>query len=65
MLPVTLYLAEEKDEKYGTRHQEAVRIFNGLLAQENLADPIRHVQEILQKCFDIQDLQSEVHVMVV
>ena len=51
---------EDKDEQYGTRHQEAVKIFNALLSQENLADPIKQVQSVLQKCFDIQDLQSEV-----
>ena len=60
--PISLhsYSAEEKEEQYGTRHQEAVKIFNALLSQENLADPIKQVQSVLQKCFDIQDLQSEV-----
>lgn len=52
--------AEDKEELYGTRHQEAVKIFNALLSQENLADPIKQVQSVIQKCFDIQDLQSEV-----
>lgn len=51
---------EEKEELYGTRHQEAVKIFNALLSQENLADPIKQVQSVIQKCFDVQDLQSEV-----
>ena len=45
---------------YGTRHQEAVKIFNALLSQESLADPIKQVQEVVQKCFDMEDLQSEV-----
>ena len=51
---------EEKMNIYGTRYQEAVKIFNALLAQESLADPIKQVQEVMQKCFDIEDLQSEV-----
>ena len=38
-----------------------MKIFNALLAQESLADPIRQVQDVVQKCFDIEDLQSEVH----
>ena len=59
-----MYLAEEKDALYGTRHQEAVKIFNALLAQESLADPIKQVQDILQKCFDIEDLQSEVTIVL-
>lgn len=50
----------EKDNLYGSRHQEAVKIFNALLSQETLADPIKLVQNILQTCFDIIDLQSEV-----
>ena len=37
-----------------------MKIFNSLLNQDSLADPIKQVQEILQKCFDMQDLQSEV-----
>lgn len=37
-----------------------MKIFNALLSQENLADPIKQVQSVIQKCFDIQDLQSEV-----
>ncbi len=53
---------EEKDELYGTRHQEAVKIFNALLSQDSLADPIKQVQEVIQKCFDMPDLQSEVSV---
>ena len=52
--------SEEKAEEYGTRHQEAVKVFNSLLAQDSLADPIKLVQEVLEKCFDMQDLQSEV-----
>lgn len=52
--------AEEKDAAYGTRYQEAVKIFNSLLSLESLADPIKEVQDILQKCFDIEDLQAEV-----
>ena len=52
--------AEEKAMVYGTRHQEAVKIFNALLSQESLADPIKQVQEVVQKCFDMEDLQSEV-----
>ena len=52
--------AGEKEELYSTRHGEAVKIFNSLLNQDSLADPIKQVQEILQKCFDMQDLQSEV-----
>lgn len=61
-LPLSLisHTVDEKEELYGTRHQEAVKIFNALLSQENLADPIKQVQSVLQKCFDIQDLQSEV-----
>ena len=50
----------EKDSLYGSRHQEAVKIFNALLSQEIREDPIRLVQNILQTCFDIVDLQSEV-----
>ena len=46
---------------YGTRYQEAVKIFNSLLSLESLADPIKEVRDILQKCSDIQDLQSEVN----
>ena len=57
-----LLLADDKEAVYGTRHQEAVKIFNALLAQESLADPIRQVQDVVQKCFDIEDLQSEVHI---
>ena len=53
-------LVEEKDLEYGSRHQEAVKIFNALLSQETLADPIKLVQSILQTCFDIEDLQTEV-----
>jgi myosin X len=53
-------LAPEKEELYSTRHGEAVKIFNSLLSQDSLADPIKQVQEILQKCFDMEDLQSEV-----
>ena len=56
----SIFTTEEKEELYGTRHQEAVKIFNALLSQENLADPIKQVQSVIQKCFDIQDLQSEV-----
>ncbi len=56
----TYVFAEEKADLYATRHQEAVKIFNALLAQESLADPIKHVQEVVQKCFDMEDLQSEV-----
>ena len=52
--------AAEKGELYSTRHGEAVKIFNSLLSQDSLADPIKQVQEILQKCFDMEDLQSEV-----
>ena len=58
----SLTCAEEKEALYGTRHQEAVKIFNALLAQESLADPIKQVQEVVQKCFDIEDLQSEVQI---
>ena len=50
----------DKDALYGSRHQEAVKIFNNLLSQETLADPIKLVQNILNTCFDIIDLQSEV-----
>ena len=53
------FSTEDKEDLYGTRHQEAVKIFNALLSQENLADPIKQVQSVIQKCFDIQDLQSE------
>lgn len=56
-----LIVAEEKDVLYGSRYQEAVKIFNSLLSLESLADPIKEVRDILQKCFDIQDLQSEVN----
>ncbi len=56
-----LIIAEEKDGLYGSRYQEAVKIFNSLLSLESLADPIKEVRDILQKCFDIQDLQSEVN----
>ncbi len=49
-----------KEETYGSRHQEAVKIFNGLLSQETLADPITLVRNILETCYDITDLQSEV-----
>ena len=52
--------AEEKEDQYGTRHAEAVKIFNSLLSQDSLADPIKQVQEFLLKCFDMEDLQSEV-----
>ena len=52
--------AAEKEQLYSTRHGEAVKIFNSLLSQDSLADPIKQVQEILQKCFDMEDLQSEV-----
>ena len=52
---------EEKEEQYSTRHGEAVKIFNSLLSQDSLADPIKQVQEILQKCVDMEDLQSEVN----
>ena len=52
--------AEDKEDRYGTRHHEAVKIFNALLSQDSLADPIKQVQEVIQKCFDMQDLQSEV-----
>lgn len=52
----------KKDAQYGSRHQEAVKIFNNLLSQETLADPIKLVQNILNTCFDIVDLQSEVWV---
>ncbi len=52
--------SEDKDDVYGNRHQEAVKIFNALLAQDVTGDPIKLVQDILEKCFDIQDLQSEV-----
>jgi len=55
-----LVITEEKANMYGTRHLEAVKIFNALLAQESLADPIKQVQEVMQKCFDMGDLQSEV-----
>lgn len=54
------HYTEEKDMEYGTRHQEAVKIFNNLLSQETLADPIKLVQNILSTCFNIADLQSEV-----
>lgn len=57
-------LAGEKEAAYGTRHQEAVKIFNSLLSLESLADPIKEVQDILQKCFDIEDLQAEVFMHV-
>ena len=57
--------SEEKDAIYGTRHQEAVKIFNALLAQDSLADPIKQVQDILQKCSDIEDLQSEVIIIII
>ncbi len=50
---------------YGSRHQEAVKIFNGLLSQETLADPISLVRNILETCYDITDLQSEVGVSFV
>ena len=56
----TIFLSEEKEDRYGTRHQEAVKIFNALLSQDSMADPIKQVQEVVQKCFDMQDLQSEV-----
>ena len=55
-----IFAIDKKDEEYGTRHQEAVKIFNALLSQETLADPIKVVQNILYTCFDIVDLQSEV-----
>ena len=55
-----VYLTEEKDAAYGNRYQEAVKIFNSLLSLESLADPIKEVLNILQKCMDIEDLQSEV-----
>ena len=45
---------------YSTRQAEAVKIFNALLSQECIADPIKVVQTILTKCYDIVDLQSEV-----
>ena len=53
--------AEEKEALYGTHHQEAAKIFNAL-AQESLANPIKQVQEVVQKCFDIEDLQPEVQI---
>ena len=56
-----IFFSEDKEERYGTRHQEAVKIFNALLSQDSLADPIKQVQEVVQKCFDMQDLQSEVN----
>ena len=52
-------LSEEKDMVYSTRQAEAVKIFNALLSQECIADPIKVVQTILTKCYDIVDLQSE------
>ena len=59
------FFAEENNALYGNRYQEAVKIFNSLLSLESLADPIKEVQDILQKCFDIEDLQSEVtHIYV-
>lgn len=54
------HFTEEKENLYGTRHSEAVKIFNTFLIQDSMADPVKQVQEILQKCIDIQDLQSEV-----
>ena len=57
--------AGEKEALYGTIHQEAVLIFNALLTQECLADPIKQIQEIVQKCFDIEDLQSEVQIFFI
>ena len=60
MICIDVYDAAEKEVVYGTRHAEAVKIFNSLLSQDSLADPIKQVQEILQKCFDMEDLQSEV-----
>ena len=62
-LILLLTLTGEKEELYGTRHQEAVKIFNALLSQDSLADPIRQVQEVVEKCFDMQDLQSEASTM--
>ena len=64
-MPSFYIYAAEKEEQYSTRHGEAVKIFNSLLSQESLADPIKQVQEILQKCFDMEDLQSEVFCQLV
>ena len=41
--------AEENEALSGTRHQEAVKIFKALLAQESLADPINQVLVVMQK----------------
>ena len=57
---ILCYILENKDDEYGSRHQEAVKIFNALLSQETLADPIKVVQNILETCYDFEDLQSEV-----
>ena len=59
-IPITIL--GNKDMAYVSRHQEAVKIFNGLLSQETLADPISLVRNILETCYDITDLQSEVGV---
>ena len=58
------HFTEEKEKLYGTRHSEAVKIFNTFLCQDSMTYPVKQIQEILQKCIDIQDLQPEVGVCV-
>lgn len=58
------HFTEEKEKLYGTCHSEAVKIFNTFLIQDSMVYPVKQVQEILQKCIDVQDLQSEVCVCV-
>ena len=57
--------AEENEALSGTRHQEAVKIFKALLAQESLADPINQVLVVMQKCFDTEDLQLGVKICLI
>ena len=45
---------------YGTFYQEAVKIFNTFLIQNSMTDLLKLVHNVLQTCFDIEDLQSEV-----
>jgi len=49
-----------KGKGYGTFHEEAVRVFNSLLEQESIADPIPVIQGILQTCQDLKPLRDEV-----
>ena len=53
-------LLASKAREYDTLHAEAVNAFNTLLNHELLSDPIQITQSVINTCYDVEDLRSEI-----